>query len=98
MKLPPTEQFPDQDPCTAGADTRKAREPRNRGLRTAAHLALLLYLERPDLPGSEQQPFEFAFDLGAQGWQQLCGVLRPPERPRAATDSLGPQVVEHQQR
>uniref|UniRef100_UPI001F2F615B hypothetical protein n=1 Tax=Paraburkholderia solitsugae TaxID=2675748 RepID=UPI001F2F615B len=59
---------------------------------------LLLYLERPDLPGSEQQPFEFAFDLGAQGWQQLCGVLRPPVRPRAATDSLGPQVVEYQQR
>ncbi|MCO4883444.1 hypothetical protein VOI32_35650 [Paraburkholderia caribensis] len=53
--MPPTEQFPDQDPGTAGADTRKAGEPRNRGLRTAAHLALLLYLERRDLPGSEQQ-------------------------------------------
>lgn len=71
VKLPSSEQSPDQNRGTAGADPHKAREPRNRGLRTAANLLLLLCLERPELPGSEQQPFEFAFDLGAQRWQQL---------------------------
>jgi len=98
VKLPPAEQFPDQSPRTAGADTREAREQRDRGLRTAANLMLLLCLKRPDLPDSERQPLELALDLGAQAWQHSRGVLRPPVCPRAATDAASIEVNRRRRR
>src|ERR1700730_656356 len=98
VNLPPAEQFLDQGPCAAGADTREPRQQCDRGLCAAANLLLLLCFKCPDLHGNQRQPLKLAFNLGAQIRQQLRGLLSPPARPCAPTDALDAQVVQHQQR